>query len=52
MWAVLLAVTQMDSFAMRAFDNGGVQASSDAMQFSRFSVCHLGLILFTVTNCI
>ena len=38
--------------AMPVFDNGGSQASSDAMQFSRFSVCRLGLILFTVTNCI
>ena len=38
--------------AMRAFDNGAGHACSDAMQFSMFSVCRLGLILFTVTNCI
>ena len=28
MWAVLLAVTQMDSFAMRAIDNGADHACS------------------------
>ena len=38
--------------AMPVFDNGGAQASSDAMQFSRFSVCRVGLIRFTVINCI
>ena len=38
--------------AMPVFDNGGNQASSDVMQLSRFSVCRLGLILFTVANCI
>ena len=30
MWAVLLAVTQMDSFAMRAFDNGAGHACSES----------------------
>ena len=39
--------------AIPAFDNGGDQVSSDdAMQFSKCFVCRLGLILFTVTNCI
>ena len=39
--------------AIPAFDNGGDQVSSDAMQFSMFSVCRLGLISFTVIkNCI
>ena len=33
--------------AIPVFGNGGDQVSSDAMQFSMFSVCRLGLILFT-----
>ena len=38
--------------AMRAFDNDAVHACTDDMQFSRFSVCRVGLIRFTVINCI
>ena len=48
MWAVLLAVTQMDSLPYLLFDNGGDQVSSDdAMQFSKYSVLIVFLSLGT-----